>query len=122
MDNLQNRLTSDLGKKSEIFHYSQKEDPKISTIAKFGMAKCFKIRKTWSCEVCKFCIYLYYADKRVPFSQQFQLKNVNFFRAKYKYIVIYKIWKLRRAIYIFRILQNFATKLCHYILILKSSF
>ena len=36
MDNLHNRLTFDLGKKSKIFYYSQKEDPKISRIAEFG--------------------------------------------------------------------------------------
>ena len=36
MDNLHNRLTSDLDKKNEIFCYSQEENPKISRIAKFG--------------------------------------------------------------------------------------
>ena len=36
MDNLHNRLTFDLDKKSKIFYYSQKEDPKISRIAEFG--------------------------------------------------------------------------------------
>ena len=35
MDNLHNRLTSDLGKKNDIFCYSWKEVPKISRIAKF---------------------------------------------------------------------------------------
>ena len=34
--NLNNRLTFDRGKKNKIFYYSQKEDPKISRIAKFG--------------------------------------------------------------------------------------
>ena len=33
---LHNRLTFDLGKKSKIFYYSQKEDPKISRIAEFA--------------------------------------------------------------------------------------
>ena len=36
MDNLHSRPTSNLVKKSEIFCYSQKEDPKISRTAKFG--------------------------------------------------------------------------------------
>ena len=36
MDNLHNRVASNLGKKNEIFCYSQKEDFKIGRIAKFG--------------------------------------------------------------------------------------
>ena len=34
MDSLHNRLTFDLGRKNEIFYYSQ--NPKISKIAKLG--------------------------------------------------------------------------------------
>ena len=36
MENLHDRLTFDLDRKSKIFYYSQKEDPKISRIAEFG--------------------------------------------------------------------------------------
>ena len=35
MDNLHYRITFDLGKKNKIVNYSEKEDPKISRIAKF---------------------------------------------------------------------------------------
>ena len=36
LDNLHNRLTFDLGKKSKVFYYSYKKDPKISRVPKFG--------------------------------------------------------------------------------------
>ena len=36
IDNLHHRPTVNLGKTNEIPHYSQKEHPKISRIAKFG--------------------------------------------------------------------------------------
>ena len=36
MDNLHNKLKVELGKKNEIFYYSEKEDLQISRIAKFG--------------------------------------------------------------------------------------
>ena len=36
MHNLHSRLTFNLDRKNEIFYYSQKEDPTISRIAKFG--------------------------------------------------------------------------------------
>jgi hypothetical protein len=40
------QLIFDLDKKDESYHYSSKEHPKISKIAKFGceLAKCCKVR------------------------------------------------------------------------------
>ena len=53
------------------------------------------------------CIQYNECDEYI--SRQFQLKNGNFFRAKYKYIQ--NLQTLQG--YIFRILQHFATKLCY---------
>ena len=36
MDNLHNRLNVELGRKNEIFYYSQKKDLNINKTAKFG--------------------------------------------------------------------------------------
>ena len=36
MDNSQNRLKVELGRKNEMFYYSWRENLKISRIAKFG--------------------------------------------------------------------------------------
>ena len=36
INNLHNKLTSDLGKKNKMFYYSQKKQLKISRTAKFG--------------------------------------------------------------------------------------
>ena len=45
MDNLHNRLTSDLDSKNEIFYYSYREDPQIIVELQSLVAKCYKLRK-----------------------------------------------------------------------------
>ena len=58
------------------------------------MAKCCKIRDIQPCEV---CIYLHYVRKKLPFSPRDTNKILNLQTSQGC---------------IFRILQNFATKLC----------
>ena len=78
--NLHNRLKDELGSENEIFYYSTKSILKLIVELQCLVAKCFKTRKILPYEVCKFCVFLYYAWKKLPFSRQLQLKNGNFFR------------------------------------------
>ena len=100
------------------------------------VAKYCKIRKIYACEVCKFCIFLYYARKCLTTFGEFRpfcgkafpcvirkyTKFANFasvyiefrpFCGKAFPCVIRKYTKFANfaSVYIFRILQYFATKL-----------
>ena len=117
-DNLHKRLTSDLGKKIKSFCYIQKEDPKISTIAKLWWWNVVKYRKyspAW--EVCEFCIYLYYAGKSHHFRGNFSSKMETFSARNTN---IYKICKLYRAI--FSVFYNISPPNFAILLIFRSSF
>jgi hypothetical protein len=70
-------------------------------------AKCCKMRQIQPCEICTFCINLYYARENAPFSAQmwciFPRVNTN----------LNKIVQISQG-YIFLILHHFATKLCNF--------
>ena len=44
-----------------------------------------------TCKVCKFCIYLYYAGKKLPFLRLFQLKSTIFETSQSYISVFYNI-------------------------------
>ena len=67
------------------------------------VAKWCKIRKIYAWEVCKFCIFLYYARRSLTTSGHFVVRLL-------RNTKIYKNLQTLQA-YISRILQHFATKL-----------
>ena len=58
LENLHNRLSFELGKKTKSFIAVRKSRKSL-------VAKCCKTRKIYPSKVCKFCICFYYMDKSV---------------------------------------------------------
>ena len=110
IDNLRNRLTSNLGRKNEIFCYGKKRILRLVElhvwwryVVKYGK---YNLRsRSWQ------ILYIFVLrGQNLPFLPQHQLKNGNIFHAQYKYIQNSQTSQG----YIFRILQHFATKLCNF--------
>ena len=64
MDHSPFKLNLHLGKKNEIFHIARKSMSKLVKLPSL-VTKCCKIRNIYACEVCKFCISLYYARQSI---------------------------------------------------------
>ena len=105
MDDLHNGLNFCVDQKNKIFHHILQGHLKIAKLQfkvklQSSVAKCYKTREILSCEVCKICIYLYYARKRLSFLPR------KLFARNTKSEIFARLC--------FPFLQHFATRLCNF--------